>query len=69
MEQLQLLKLCLKRNRLVVKWRHLVVTFSVEEFSSIAQLVNRVSKVHKHHWKDREERETDKENFSNTIMS
>ena len=29
---------CLWRTRLVVKWRHLVVTFSVEEFSSILQL-------------------------------
>ena len=29
---------CLKRTRLVVKWRHLVVTFSVEELFSIAQI-------------------------------
>ena len=29
---------CLYRTRHVVKWRHLVVTFSVEEFSSISQI-------------------------------
>ena len=29
---------CLHRPRLVVKWRHLVVTFCVEEFSSVSQI-------------------------------
>ena len=29
---------CLQRTRLVVKWRHLVITFSVEEFYSISQI-------------------------------
>ena len=29
---------CLQRTRLVVKWRHLVVTFSVEQFSNISQI-------------------------------
>ena len=31
-------RFCLKRTRLVVKWRHLVVTFSIKEFSSISQI-------------------------------
>ena len=29
---------CLLRTRLIVHWRHLVITFSVEEFSSISQI-------------------------------
>ena len=29
---------CFYRARLIVKWRHLVVTFPLEEFSSIARI-------------------------------